>query len=108
MPCFSKAHFTKVTLLHKKTTLVLVFTNAKSKDGFHFSEKRQERPWWSGGKTVLSMQGTQVQLLVKELDHQVRVHMLQQRPGAAKINKCFKKKKRKKGKMGRGRIGVGN
>jgi len=27
--------------------------------------------------------------------HQIRVQMLQQRPGAAKINKCFKKKEKK-------------
>ena len=40
----------KPLCLHKKKpTLVLVFTNAKSKDGFHFSEKRQGVPWWSRG-----------------------------------------------------------
>jgi len=68
VPCFS-AHFTKATLPpQKKTTSVLVFTNANSKDGVHFSEKRREFPGGPGGKTVLSMQRAQVQLLVRELD----------------------------------------
>ena len=63
---------------------------------FTFQKKGRNFPGGPGGKTVLSMQGTQVQLLVRELDHQIRVHMLQQRPGAAKINKCLKKKKKKR------------